>query len=304
MSNRYSLYTASATKPDTSAFTLRQLDSWAFSAGNSKGEIIPGGALDRAHVGLGQANPVINVATRDLLTVFTDISPSSVLCFTSGVFRLQERSTCGTAFATSTSHETYSVAKGTFVPIDVSASQNDPDGAVVNLAAMPLYDGTNAIVARTGGVDFSAVTTPAFVSRYYMGPIYINGTIVPSIERWSIQFGVVYDRKGFNGSPYPTVGSIIKRQPIITFTSTAAEIDVAVSLFARTLSGTIACYLQAGVNGSDRVAAATTGHIKISAASGEWCTDNMSVSGNDDGSVSLVVLPTAALSVAVNSAIP
>lgn len=298
---RYSSYPFTCTT--SGAFALRQIDSQSVQPNAVKSQIVPGGAVDRAHVGLSAANPVIPITTRDLLTVFTAVAPSAVLAFTSGTLRWQKRAEAST-FDASAVHESLTIPKGVLVPGNLTASQQDAEGASLNLSLMPLYDGTNPIFTRNTSVDLSAVTTPTFVSRYYMGPVYINSVLVPNIERVSIDFGLGYSRKAFNGSPYPTEGSVITRLPTMTFTSTAISIDNAVSMFARALAGTIAIYFQAGASASDRVAAATTGHIKISATAGEWCTDSISVQGNDDGTASFTVQPTAALAVSVASAIP
>jgi hypothetical protein len=303
MSNRYSMFPFTSSVVPSGTFNLRQLDGVTVQTNTTKSQIIPGGAVDRAHVGLSAANPVVNIDTRDLLSVFTSISPSGALPITNGVARFQKRAECSTFDATAV-HETITVPKACIVPMSVQASQADNEGAQLSLGVMALWDGVNAPFTRQTNQDFSAVTTPTFISRYFMGPVYINSVQVPNIERVSIDFGVNYQRKGFNGSPYPTEGSIITRTPTITFTSTAIALDTALSMFARNLAGTISCYFQAGVNGSDRVAYGTGAHVRISATSGEWCTENISVTGNDDGTINLQVMPTAALSVAINSTIP
>lgn len=296
--SRYSMYSFSS-----SALTLRQMDGQSFRMNAVKSAITPGGAIDRAHVGLSRANPRGVIQTRDLATVFAAVSPSTVLPFTSGVMRLQKRAEAGT-FATSTNHETIDVARGVIIPRNISAAQNDDQGASLDLDIVALYDESNAIVDRTGSVDFSAVSTPTFVSRYFLGPIYINSVIVPNIERVSIDFGINYGAKGFNGSPYPTEGSIITRAPMITFTSSNASIDTSLGLLTRALAGTLAVYLQKGASNSDRVAAGTGGHCKLSWSAGEWCTDEIAVSGNDDGTSNFTVMPTSEAAVTLTSTIP
>lgn len=300
---RYNMFTFTSTKLDTNAFNLRQLDGWSFTPGASVGEITPGGAVDRAHIGLSSANPSFGLQTRDLLTVFGAMTPATVLCVTAAIFRAQLRAECST-FATGTNHLSHSVPKGTIIPRSINASQTDVDGVSMQLEMLPLFNGTDAIVSAAGSQDYDAVTTPAFVSRYYMGPIYINGTIVPNLESWGVDFGINYQTKAFNGSPYPTEGSIITRKPVISLTGSDLAIQAAQNLFLRSAAGAIAIYAQAGTAGSDRVAAGTGGHVKITASAGAISGQNTSITGNDDGTVTLQIMPTAALAVATNSTIP
>lgn len=300
--SRFSMYPFSCTIAGPTAFNLQQLDRFNLSVNAQQASIIPGGAVDVACTHMSNADPMVEIGTRDCLTFLTACSPSAILPFTAGVGRAQKRDENGT-FLTSTNHETYNIAKGVLVPGSISASQDDQEGAMLSLAAHILYDGTNLPVTRSTGVDFSSAPAPACISRYFLGPIYIDATQIANIERASIDFGVNYAAKGFNGSPYPTEGAIITRTPTISLTSSALAIDAAVSMFLRAMSGDVRVFFQKGVHGSDRVAAASSAHLKISATGGTWGTESVTTQGNEDGSVTCRITPTSALAVAVASAI-
>lgn len=299
--SRYSLYPFSCATGAVS-LAFRQLDRFNLAVNAQQASIIPGGALDVACTSMSNAAPMIEMTTRDLLTFFTAVSPSGVLPFTSGVGRAQKRDDGG-AFLTDASHEVYNIAKGVIVPGSISASQDDQEGANLNFAAEILYDGTNLPIVRATGQTFATAPTPACISRYYLGPAFIDTVQIPNIEQVSIEFGVNYQAKGFNGSPYPVEGSIISRTPTISLTSTAMAIDAAMSMFLRQLGGDFRCFFQRSLDGSDRVAAGTASHVKISATGGTWGTESISTQGNEDGTVTLRVTPNSALSVSVASII-
>ena len=299
--SRYSIFPFSCTA-NAASLHLQQLDSFRLAMNAQQSSIIPGGAIDIACTHLASASPMVLMTSRDLLTFLNVCGPSSVLPFTAGIGRLQKRADDGT-FLTGSDHETYTIAKGTLVPGSITASQEDPQGAVLNLGAVIMYDGSTVPIVRATGVSLASAPTPACISRYCMGPVYIDSAQIPNIMRHSVEFGVNYNAKGFNGSPYPTEGSINSRTPTLSFTSTATAIDAAVNVFLRNLGGEYRQFYQKTADGIDRLPAVGTDHIKIAAAGGTWGTDDINTSGNEDGTVTCRITPNAALSANTGSAI-
>jgi hypothetical protein len=76
------------------------------------------------------------------------------------------------------------------------------------------------------------------------------------------------------------------------------------NMFNASASGTIACYFAKGVSGGSRVANATTSHCKVSAAASVVNPESMSVSNNEDGSVTLTFQVTGTIAAVTNSALP
>lgn len=74
--------------------------------------------------------------------------------------------------------------------------------------------------------------------------------------------------------------------------------------FQTALPNALKLYLQRGTTATDgRIASATTSHTKVTAAAGSWGQDDMSVSGEDDGTTNITVRPTTALAHATNIAL-
>jgi|LakMenE18May11ns_1017448.scaffolds.fasta_scaffold9816077_2 hypothetical protein len=311
MPGRFSIY------PFVSAgLELRQLDSFSYASNERKAEIIPGGAVDRLHVATGYAEPTFNLVTRDLMQAFGVLTPSSILRTTNGIAYVQKRADGGT-FNASNVHRSYTMAKLDIVPRTLVASQNDTDGAVLTVDVHALFDGTNEPVALAENVTLPALSAPIFNSRYFMGPVYygpsLGRTLLDNVERVEIDFGIGYSKKGFNGSAFPTEGSVITREPIIKVTSTdllAERLKNIISRGCEDDSGSgLRIYFQRGAGCDDRVAAATADHLRITAPFYEWTTESINIQGNDDGTVTYTFRPrgtsvvNGAMTVALSQAI-
>lgn len=300
---RYTLYTATL----NSTLALVQMDGWSIKPGVQRATIIPGGLIDVAHVGIAGATPSVSLTTRDLSTFLTGVTISAGLaCTASSTFVLQERLDGGTLNpVATTTHETVTAAKGFVYPTSISASQDGTDGATLEATFVPLWNGTLAPLVWNTGVAISTITVPSFVSRYFLGPVYHNGTAIAGVTSVSIDTGINFTPRAFSGEPYAKIGSIVTRTPSISITVTeAATAGTLTSLFGSAVNTSFAIYLQKGVASGTRVAAATAQHIKISTASGDWGADDIAVSGNDDGTMTLTVTPTAVLACSLVSAIP
>jgi hypothetical protein len=303
MSNRYSLYSVQL----NAALNLTQVDNWSIKPNQQRSTIIPGGSIDPAHIGIASAQPSITIGTRDFSALFASASISAGLnCSSSSTFIAQKRASGATfVAATTTEHITITCAKGFYYPTNITASQDDADGAMVEGEFIPLWNGSTDPVVINGDVAINSFSAPAFSSRYFLGPVYHGGAAVDGVTSVSVDPGIRYEAKAFSGSPYPTVGSIIAREPRLTFT--VANIDAAdelTSAFGSAISTGLIFYLQKGVASGTRVAAATETHVKITATSGDWSADDISISGNEDGSVTFSSVPTTALALVTNSAIP
>ena len=106
MTVRSSLYTAKFiyTLPSTT-LTLDQVDGVDPSTNATEAEIIPGGAVDRAHVGIGSASPTVGLRTRDLVTFFGTVSATAGLAVAgASTFYFQRRDDGGT-FKTGSSND-------------------------------------------------------------------------------------------------------------------------------------------------------------------------------------------------------
>ena len=304
MSTRHSLYPA--TFNDGGDNDLTQMNGFGIRPNSQVAAITPGGALDRAHVGLSSASPVCTFTTRVLAGFFgwdANIPTLGLNCTGGATFRLQRRADGG-AFATGANHETYTSTQGFLRPVTLSCSQTDTDGAMLSCEYTPTWDGSTRPLVHNTTVDFTLAPAPAFSSRFFCGPVYHNAVQIPSIEGWSYDFGINYTPRAFDGNAFAKEGSIITRSPALTITTADQSVGAAIDAFMSAVNTSFAAYLQKGASSTDRVAALTAQHVKVTISAGEWHLDEASVQGNEDGSASFMVTPTGTVAVVTNSAIP
>lgn len=302
---RFSLYPASIIHGSAQTMHLTQMSSMSITPNSTRTSIIPAGAVDPAAHLISHADPTIQYVTRDMNTILAQISLSAGLPLTgAATFRLQEREHLGTFTAAATAtHETFSVGAGFTFINNISASQDAQEGASANLTMIPLWNGSVDPIVHNTGVAINA-TAPAFVSQYFLGPVYHNSAALDGVISVSIDTGINFSARRVAGAAYATKGAIVSRNPRIQVTILKADEVAALSVFGRALAGSFAVYLQAGVDSGTRTAAASSAHIKISCATGDWAHDDISANDNEDGTVTLTILPKSTLALATGNAIP
>lgn len=300
MSNRYSIYPASFVHAG-GTLTLGQIGAARPSMNSNIDEVIVGGTVDRGANILQVAAPSATLSSHDLTNIFATLSPSAGLsCTGNCIFQYQKRADQA-VYAGAGTNFLLTATKGFLMPTRLAA--RDSGAAALEMMFHALYDGTNPPYAAT--VSQNLTGTAAFSSRFYHGPVYVNGVQITGTIGVSIDFGIRVTPVYEDGVVFPTLLHITARTPTINIQF--AKLDVAStigSMFIGALAGTVACYFQKGSPSGTRVAAATASHAKISAATGSWGIDDVSVQENDDATASVVVRPTAALAVSVATAIP
>lgn len=300
----YSLFPASFVHGG-GTLNLAQLRMQGLQPNSEKSIIIPGGAIDAGAIIQSHAQSIVRLGTRDLTTLLGTLSLLVGLkCTGNCIFRFQKRVAQST-FATGASHVTLTATLGFLNCESIRASQSDVNGAMADLAFFPLFDGTNVPLAIAVTADFDLATPPAFTSAFYLGPVYLGAAQIEGIQSVEIRPGVNFRPVFGDGDQYARVGVIESRTPQLRFTLTnVGYLSTITSLFGNAPASAIHVYLAKGVSGGGRVAAASTVHAKVTVSAGDWTPDDISVEGNADGSLSVVVRPTGSLSFSVASAIP
>ena len=303
--NRFSIFPCSFIHAG-GTLNLAQMQGFGVEPGSATKRVFVGGAVDPKANLLASANPRLPFQTRDLTTLIGTVSPLTGLALTGAgaTFRIQERDEAEAFFLTGGTHETYTVAKGHLVIDSISASQDDQDGAVAQCILFALHNGSVLPIVHNTGVDLAGAPAPAFTSEFFMGPVYHNGVELTGILSQQVQFGLAFRQFRTSGAVYPSQGYIARREPVIRLTTLKADMNATVSHFLRATSGALACYFWKAADASDRVAVGTTVHLKITAATGAFSDDTFSVTENDDGTLTLNILPTGALAYSISSAIP
>lgn len=296
--DRYSLFSASFVHAG-GTLDLTQLESQGLNTVSSIRSVRPGGSLfNGAHI-LSTANPRFRFRTADIFTVFTAFSGSCFLACSGGhTARWQKRLSAG-AFATSTAHLTQTTPKGILHITGIDASIDSTEGAVMELEYIALStDGTNPIT-DTPSVNFASAPAPAFVSQYFLGGVWNGASQVTSLQRASFRPGLRWTTRRADNGVFPlySLTSLSAHDPMISLSFLDMGLPYAMgSQFLSIVGAAIKGYVQRGTTAANgRIAAATSGHAKISCTDASWGADDMSVQGEDDGMVNVSVFPTAAL---------
>lgn len=309
MSNRYGLYTA-VFYDGASNLSLPQVRSLGTRSNKSMVTIHPSGAIDPAAHLMSMARPNLAIATHDLATVFATMSISNGLYCPSGGRFLYRRRVVGGAYSTDPEHAAQVVEAGFLHCTEISADAESQDAANCALEFIALSnDGGNPFTFTDDQSIHADLPAPAFNSSFFMGPAYYNSNLLPGLIRARVRPGIGFQSRLCDGGSFPrkAASSINARNPQIELEFLKVDMadNVIGDLLVAAFSSTLAVYFQRGsTNNEGRVAPATTSHVKISAAAGSWGPDDVSVSGEDDATLTLMIQPTGTLSLSAASAIP
>lgn len=309
--DRFGIYPLTLTYAGPTTLNVQQIGRWGIKPDANKETIIPGGSVDPSAIVLNYGNPSVEFETDDLATILSVVTPSAGLACSGGaLFQLQKRAD-GATFAGGATNVTITSKKGFCYPKTLDVRQDRAGGARLTCEYVAQYDGTTTgtPAVPTDPMAIAAnqalASTPAFNARFYLGPVYVNAVEVPGITGYSVDFGIEYRTLRADGDLWPQVGSIFSRKPKFFFTLVKADYAASIgSLFNAAPAGAIAFYLRKGAPGGARVADATTGHIKITMATGAWNADSLDVQEQDDATLRVACEATGTIAVSTASAIP
>lgn len=312
MANRYGLYSC-LFDGGANNLVLNQVRSVGHRSNKGIFTAHPSGSLDPAAHLMSTARPVVQVATNDLLTLFGDanvpLSITSGLYCSQGATFLYRRRVEGGGYSASSDHITQVVESGFLNCSEFSAEAESQNPAEAALEFMALsLDGLNPFTMAFGQAIPGSLTAPAFNSAFYHGPVYLNSNQITGLTRTRVRPGIGFAARYADGGSFPRAAcaSIAIRQPAIELEFINLDaLNATFDLFMAAFSTTLAVYFQRGSTNNDgRVAAATSQHLKVSAAAGSFGADDVTVRDNEDGTASIVVMPTGTLSLSVASTIP
>ena len=286
---------------------LAHLEANELTMNNMVGVQHPPGSIDPAAFLMSRTKPVFRLRTPDLATLFGVIGFQSGKCFDEpSTFYLQERADCGTFEAGST-HIGRRTQKG-FMHLDgISAELESEDGAMASLIYTPMAVTGFDIVQNQVAVALPG-TSPAFVSAYFLGPIYVNNTLLPGVmsQTWSpqIRFQTTPSSPGYAD----THGSIIQRDAQFSFRAlktdefdnwcnTGKNITTAWDFYMHKADTTNA-------NCDGRIAFNSAVHAKASFQSGRVEVQSLSYDGVEDAAAEVVVTPSGSVTFSIAAAIP
>lgn len=171
--------------------------------------------------------------------------------------------------------------RGLIVPRTLTCRQNSV--ATLSLDFWPTSaDGTTNPIAITTGLTLPE--TPAITEIYTLGPVDVNGTTVPNVVGWSLDFGLDCRVKYEAGYAYPTFVAAWTQEP-----SLRIQTEDGISLSTYGVSGTAQgatashLYLAKTTLAGLRVADATTEHVKITVNASQGLVYVGDIGGSNNG---------------------
>lgn len=295
---RYEIAPATFTHGVAETMNLQQMQGFTVSPSLQKSRIRPGGTLDALAFMVGRGKPTTTFTTRDLFTILTEMSPTSGLCVSDAIFRELERDECNAWTGGGVTFN--SQGGGLIYPDTLTASLDDADGAMLSCTFMPFWDGTNDPIEAAYVADMSAAPAAAFVSQYFLGPVYKNAAEILGVTQSSVNFGLTVSGSPKSPGPYDNTCAITDRQATFTFSTTKSNAQLLMFGECDVLS----MYFQKGASCSDRVPAATSEHIKVSCTTGFFEVTSTGGEAAADAQVQVTVSPVGPITLSLASAIP
>lgn len=279
--------------------TLKQVMRSSYAPG---GNVIVGrasGAVDPAALYGGVAEPKATFESADVAGVVTGISVSTGLYVSAGTISIpyNERAGGG-SFQGETSHNVLSGTTGLAIPTRFSAGQDDEAATAEIEMWFQSSDGVTNPVSITGSQTLSA---QAFNAMYALGPVAIDGSALPGVQRVEVVPGITVLVRRAGGGLWPISLYIQARNPTITITFDDFDALAAFETAYDAISSA-AVYFRKRAEGSSFVADATEEHIKFSFADGIFVPQDVSGQGQETGQAS-IMLTGEALTATATSAI-
>lgn len=250
------------------------------------------GSLDVGVRGLANLDPRVGVTCLDLSKLADISGVNGVEITTASKIQYQKRGPGGQF--ESSGHRLLTAQKGFLLPESIQASQDQGEGAQMQLMFYPLWDGNNAIVAVSTG---SLTGTPS-VTLFKLGPCVLSGTTMLSVQSARVQFGLNFKTTRGSGEQYARLGSIYARDPSINVEPKNMTVLDTVG-FGMVTGVTLTQYFRR-VNAADNAG----NHISVS-CTGTLEVGNIAANPDDDPRPGLIAKPTAGtLSISTTANIP
>lgn len=275
-----------------------------------------GSETDREFVAAKEIRPTVSFSTSDL-TVLSSIGfggASIASGSASAGVTLYGHAISGGALpspGSSSLHLAMAISDGVMVPTSLRAGHNTVAELGITIHAVK---GTSGSSGATPIVVTASQTIPSGRAQtaniYTVGPVKytISGgssRLEQGVVESAVNFGIDVVREGSDGDVYPSFTGIMARDPKFEFTTKdvalIAEIGDGVSVSA------FAMYFRQVNQNGQRVAAATTTHVSISATAGMITPGSTTLQHKQSGTASFTFTPsknTNTITINVGVAIP
>lgn len=168
--------------------------------------------------------------------------------------------------AATTAHRRFRATSGMLVMQSLDVEHRGQAKAQCQLVFQ--YDGTNPPIVATGNV--ALVGTPLAAEQYTLGPVFLNGTQLPSLQKAQWKPSVALFRDSSESEIYDTYIAAQTVDSLFTFGTLEVGVWDTLGINGLALSGAgLEMYLRKKAANGTHVANATAQHIKISGALGQ-----------------------------------
>jgi len=263
--------------------------SHGFASGKQTEALVADGQLDPTLIACLAQDPVIDFSTLDVAAALGAAGIGGLeISADPAAFYLAKIDDLG-APASGSVHRSFSMAKGRIAIERISARQ----GALVEVPLRAVAVSTDGVTAPiTFAANVALPSLAVATAGWTVGPVSINGTALDGIQEIDINFGLQMQPIRGDGEPYP-VRLNLTRAPEITLralkSSMASTLGIAGAAQGATASE---IYLRAVGSDGFPVANGTSGHIKLSIASGSIdLADGRANQGSDPATVGITIRP-------------
>lgn len=301
MSTRFSIYTADFVHAG-GTLSFNQIHGSGFGMGQTVDEEFPGGAVDRAVSMLAAAESKAYIETRDLLKVLTTVPLLTGLkCSSGATLRGRRRDDSGT-FSGSNNHMALASALGWLGVSGLTCRQGV--AAEARLDYWSLYNGETKPFTFTVAANASGPTSPGFNSKYYLGPVRVNGTDLTDVQSVEIIPGLDYRWIVGDGDVFPRYGAIYQRRTMLRITLASPQNYNTLEGLYLNEKTDLDVFLRKGATGDvGRETDDSTDHIRIRSSSAAVKPEDISGQGQDDYNGGMSIYPNGQISTSLTEAI-
>lgn len=301
---------------------INQIDATPINPGVALFEESTGSQTDRSLVAARSIDPTVPITTSDLNILATigyaGLSWNGASAVPVVLYgRELPLGAVPTAVGSSV-HLQASISDGLLVPMNLSAGHNSVAKLQLMLHAL-LGSGGSAgarpiVLAKNQTISTSHTPEPAAQTMFTTGVVhFVSGAASPAVSprlltgitALSVDFGIGVEKEGTDGDVYPSFAAIISRTPRIEFTTRDLTLAVEVG-DGISVSAFDAYFRKIDANGQ-RVAVATTEHIKLTGKTGMIVPGGITLAHKRPGEATFTFIPASAapnLAISNTSAIP
>lgn len=264
------------------AVNIYQVKDTSYDPGLTVAQHHYSGGVSPQQSDIVSGDPVVSITSGDIVTILDGIDATAGLAVSAGTVTVPIKNrSAGGLFASGSNHHTLSATHGLLIPVSISASQDEEDGAQIQLE---FHAASSSGLANPITHNASqAAGSQTFTAVHDLGPAKVNGTTIVGIKSITVNFGINVNKQRYSGYPFCQLAGMTINEAI---PSIEFEFEDIASLHAfatfTALSTTCVVYFRKRMSGGLRVAEATEEHVAFTLTNGIYTLESAKGSGRDN----------------------